>query len=162
MSVSRAHPKSKQMHVFLSYTVQSWPLKLACRRKLASRPAELGYLKPSKKKPSWGWSNSVETVQFIPDAPADRQKFTLSHPSRGLTASFTFFAGAPVRSQLWLWSCYHLSNQSSAPIFHYCNRFIQTDKIFSQIPKWGIMSLYLRTNEPFCAGPTRSGSMPIF
>ena len=64
---------------------------------------------------------NILTEQFIPDASADRQNSTLSPPSRWLAASF--FAGAPVMSQLWLWS-YHPSNQSSIKIFHYCNSAI--------------------------------------
>lgn len=66
---------------------------------------------------------NILTVQFIPDASADRQNSTLSPPSRWLAASLTFFAGAPVMSQLWLWS-YHPSNQSSIKIFHYCKSAI--------------------------------------
>ena len=38
-----------------------------------------------------------ERARFIPDAP---KISTLSHPSRARAASFTFFSGAPVMSQL--------------------------------------------------------------
>lgn len=42
-------------------------------------------------KTSRGQSNSIETVQFIPDAAASRQNSILSHPSRGLMARLTCF-----------------------------------------------------------------------
>lgn len=120
MSVSRPIPNQNRTMFSPSYIVQSWHLNLACERKLASKIAERGYLKPFQKT-FWGWSNSVETEQFIPDASVNPQNSTLSHPSPGLAASFIcfFYAYTLVmqRVQLSQWSHYHLSNKSSASIF---------------------------------------------
>lgn len=95
---------------------------MACKRKLPSRIAKQGYLKPSQKKSSWGWSNNVGIVQFIPDASADRQNSTLSHPSGGAASFKFFFLQALQLCPNYGCEVIIQANQSGASIFHYCKR----------------------------------------
>lgn len=98
-------------------------------------------------KTSRGQSNSIETVQFIPDAAASRQNSTLSHPSRGLMARLACF-------QLFCpgYDCRATAKQT---IKHFQFSILQRCKIFTPFYP-GVVTLDWKTNVPSHAGHTFS------
>lgn len=126
---------SSQTKAYTCYTVRSWHWK-ACKRKLAWRIAEQGYLKPSQKHPE-----DKTTVLRLYNS------FQMLQPTVGPPHFPVREASPPV---LWFLNC-----SSPVPAMTVALTIIgffisiYQQCIICMNSKRGIMSLNLKTNEPF-------------